>query len=101
MDRSELAQNVGANNLAESFMAFNTHYRDSGLFGIYAVAKVCGLFKTVLYVVCVLFITVLHYIGHVMGFHESSNHIYHVLFSRLCLQFLSHRSAKWSPFNIE
>jgi processing peptidase subunit beta len=44
LDRSELAQNVGANDLAESFMAFNTNYRDSGLFGIYAVAKVCGPF---------------------------------------------------------
>ncbi|KAG0578850.1 hypothetical protein KC19_4G054400 [Ceratodon purpureus] len=37
---SELAQDVGANDLAESFMAFNTNYRDSGLFGVYAVAKI-------------------------------------------------------------
>lgn len=49
-NRSELAQNVGANDLAESFMAFNTNYRDSGLFGIYAVAKVCCPLKSVLYV---------------------------------------------------
>lgn len=38
--RSEMAQKVGANDLAESYMAFNTNYNDSGLFGIYAVAKV-------------------------------------------------------------
>ena len=49
LDRSELAQDVGANDLAESFMAFNTNYRDSGLFGVYAVAKVCGPLKTVSY----------------------------------------------------
>lgn len=35
---SKLAQNVAANNLAENFMAFNTAYSDTGLFGIYAVA---------------------------------------------------------------
>lgn len=38
--RSELAQKVDTEDLAESFMAFNTNYRDSGLFGIYAIAKV-------------------------------------------------------------
>lgn len=38
--RSELAQKVAANELAESFMAFNTNYSDAGLFGVYAVAKV-------------------------------------------------------------
>ncbi len=36
---SEMAQKIGANNLAESVMAFNTNYTDAGLFGIYAVAK--------------------------------------------------------------
>lgn len=36
---SELAQKVAANELAESFMAFNTNYSDAGLFGVYAVAK--------------------------------------------------------------
>lgn len=36
---SELAQKVAANELAESFMAFNTNYSDAGLFGIYTIAK--------------------------------------------------------------
>jgi len=35
-----MAQQVAANGLAESVMAFNTNYSDSGLFGVYAVAKV-------------------------------------------------------------
>ena len=35
---SKLAQTVAANGLAESFVAFNTNYRDTGLFGVYAVA---------------------------------------------------------------
>jgi predicted Zn-dependent peptidase len=38
--RSEMAQQISANDLAESVMAFNTNYSDSGLFGVYAVAKV-------------------------------------------------------------
>lgn len=37
---SELAQRVGINEIAESLMAFNTNYKDIGLFGVYAVAKV-------------------------------------------------------------
>lgn len=36
---SELAQRVGINELAESIMAFNTNYKDAGLFGVYAIAK--------------------------------------------------------------
>lgn len=40
MDSSELAQRVGINEVAESMMAFNTNYKDTGLFGVYAVAKV-------------------------------------------------------------
>ncbi|KAM7520670.1 hypothetical protein LguiB_019632 [Lonicera macranthoides] len=36
---SELAQRVGINEIAESMMAFNTNYKDNGLFGVYAVAK--------------------------------------------------------------
>ncbi|KAJ4841156.1 hypothetical protein Tsubulata_016918 [Turnera subulata] len=36
---SELAQRVGINEIAESMMAFNTNYKDIGLFGVYAVAK--------------------------------------------------------------
>ncbi|XP_047310329.1 probable mitochondrial-processing peptidase subunit beta, mitochondrial [Impatiens glandulifera] len=36
---SELAQRVGINGIAESVMAFNTNYNDTGLFGVYAVAK--------------------------------------------------------------
>lgn len=38
--RSELAQKVGANGLAENVQAFNTNYNDAGLFGVYATAKV-------------------------------------------------------------
>jgi hypothetical protein len=34
---SMLAQRVAINKLANSFMAFNTNYQDSGLFGVYAV----------------------------------------------------------------
>ncbi|KAF5748935.1 mitochondrial-processing peptidase subunit beta [Tripterygium wilfordii] len=36
---SELVQMVAINEVAESMMAFNTNYNDTGLFGIYAVAK--------------------------------------------------------------
>ncbi|KAI9085230.1 hypothetical protein K1719_032753 [Acacia pycnantha] len=36
---SELAQRVGINEVAESMMAFNTNYKDTGLFGVYAVAS--------------------------------------------------------------
>ncbi|VVB14592.1 unnamed protein product [Arabis nemorensis] len=36
---SELAQRVAINEIAESIKAFNTNYKDTGLFGIYAVAK--------------------------------------------------------------
>ncbi|CAI5939935.1 unnamed protein product [Closterium sp. NIES-64] len=36
---SELAQKVAANSLCERFMAFNTNYSDTGLFGVYACAK--------------------------------------------------------------
>ncbi|GLT36219.1 hypothetical protein SLA2020_106130 [Shorea laevis] len=35
----ELAQRVAINEIAESMMAFNTNYKDTGLFGVYAVAK--------------------------------------------------------------
>ncbi|EAY89022.1 hypothetical protein OsI_10505 [Oryza sativa Indica Group] len=36
---SELVQRVAINDIAESIMAFNTNYKDTGLFGVYAVAK--------------------------------------------------------------
>ncbi|KAK6921930.1 Peptidase M16, N-terminal [Dillenia turbinata] len=36
---SELAQRVANNEIAENMMAFNTNYKDTGLFGVYAVAK--------------------------------------------------------------
>ncbi|KAJ0982012.1 hypothetical protein J5N97_010267 [Dioscorea zingiberensis] len=36
---SELAQRCAINEIAESMMAFNTNYKDTGLFGVYAVAK--------------------------------------------------------------
>ncbi|KAL3643878.1 hypothetical protein CASFOL_011810 [Castilleja foliolosa] len=35
----ELAQRVGINQIADNMMAFNTNYKDTGLFGVYAVAK--------------------------------------------------------------
>ncbi|KAF5934069.1 hypothetical protein HYC85_030240, partial [Camellia sinensis] len=37
---SELAQRVGINEIAENMMAFNTNYKDTSLFGVYAIAKV-------------------------------------------------------------
>ncbi|XP_010939148.1 probable mitochondrial-processing peptidase subunit beta, mitochondrial [Elaeis guineensis] len=36
---SELGQRIAVNEIAESMMAFNTNYKDTGLFGVYAVAK--------------------------------------------------------------
>ncbi|XP_071686271.1 probable mitochondrial-processing peptidase subunit beta, mitochondrial [Rutidosis leptorrhynchoides] len=36
---SQLAQLIGISELAENMMAFNTNYKDTGLFGVYAVAK--------------------------------------------------------------
>lgn len=44
LDSSELAQRVGIDEIAESMMAFNTNYKDTGLFGVYAVAKVWRFF---------------------------------------------------------
>ncbi|WOL20406.1 putative mitochondrial-processing peptidase subunit beta, mitochondrial [Canna indica] len=35
---SQLARRVGTNDLAESIMAFNTNYRDTGLLGVYSIA---------------------------------------------------------------
>ena len=44
---SKLAQRVATNGLANSYMAFNTNYHDTGLFGVYAVcdkdAAVCAV----------------------------------------------------------
>lgn len=36
---SKLAQRVASNDLCNSYMAFNTNYHDTGLFGVYAVAS--------------------------------------------------------------
>ncbi|XP_021806378.1 probable mitochondrial-processing peptidase subunit beta, mitochondrial [Prunus avium] len=36
---SELAQRVAINDIADSYMAFNTNYKDTGLFGVFATAK--------------------------------------------------------------
>jgi len=36
---SSLAQTLSSKNLATSFMAFNTSYTDTGLFGLYAVTE--------------------------------------------------------------
>ena len=33
---SLMAQRVAINHLADSYMAFNTNYHDTGLFGVYA-----------------------------------------------------------------
>ena len=41
--RSQLARRVSTDNLAESMMAFNTNYLDTGLFGIYATGMVIPL----------------------------------------------------------
>jgi hypothetical protein len=41
---SELVQRVAIDEIAESMMAFNTNYKDTGLFGVYAVAKVWWTF---------------------------------------------------------
>jgi len=38
--RSSLARGISNANLAESLMAFNTNYRDTGIFGIYTTAQV-------------------------------------------------------------
>lgn len=35
---NRLAQRIAINGLADSYMAFNTNYHDTGLFGVYAVA---------------------------------------------------------------
>lgn len=32
-----LTQKIATDNLADAFMAFNTNYHDTGLFGVYAV----------------------------------------------------------------
>uniref|UniRef100_A0A0A9DW84 Peptidase M16 C-terminal domain-containing protein n=1 Tax=Arundo donax TaxID=35708 RepID=A0A0A9DW84_ARUDO len=37
---SALARGISNGNLAESLMAFNTNYRDTGIFGIYTTALV-------------------------------------------------------------
>ncbi|KAK8943687.1 hypothetical protein KSP40_PGU005008 [Platanthera guangdongensis] len=36
---SELVQRIAINEIAESMMAFNTNYKDTGLFGVYAMCK--------------------------------------------------------------
>lgn len=40
LNSSDLVQKVAINEVAENMMAFNTNYKDTGLFGVYAVAKV-------------------------------------------------------------
>lgn len=37
---STLLARIGSNDIAESMMTFNTNYKDVGLFGVYAIAKV-------------------------------------------------------------
>ncbi|RRT56834.1 hypothetical protein B296_00036425, partial [Ensete ventricosum] len=36
----KLSQRIAINEIAESMMAFNTNYKDTGLFGVYAIAKI-------------------------------------------------------------
>lgn len=43
-NRSELVQRIAINEIAESMMAFNTNYKDTGLFGVYAMCKVSIFF---------------------------------------------------------
>lgn len=43
---SKLAQRVATNGLANSYMAFNTNYHDTGLFGVYAVCDKGGPVST-------------------------------------------------------
>lgn len=43
--RSQLVQKIAIDNLAENMMAFNTNYKDTGLFGVYAIAKVYNFVK--------------------------------------------------------
>lgn len=40
LNSSQLVQRVAINEIAECMTAFNTNYKDTGLFGVYAVAKV-------------------------------------------------------------
>ena len=56
---SELTQYVAANNLCHSITAFNTHYSDTGLFGLYAEADKDTLYD--LAWVCMNFMTKLVY----------------------------------------
>ncbi|XP_057956573.1 probable mitochondrial-processing peptidase subunit beta, mitochondrial [Malania oleifera] len=54
---SDLAQKIGINEVAESMMAFNTNYKDTGLFGVYAVAKpdcLDDLAYAIMYEICKL-----------------------------------------------
>lgn len=37
---SQLVERIAIDEIAESMMAFNTNYKDTGLFGIYAAAEV-------------------------------------------------------------
>lgn len=49
-------QRVAINDIAESVMAFNTNYKDTGLFGVYAIAKVRSLlfFSLLFYFCCIV-----------------------------------------------
>ena len=40
LNSSQLVQRVAINEIAECITAFSTNYKDTGLFGVYAVAKV-------------------------------------------------------------
>ncbi|CAI9109797.1 OLC1v1009701C2 [Oldenlandia corymbosa var. corymbosa] len=54
---SALAQRCSINGIAESMMAFNSNYKDTGLFGVYAIAKpdcLDDLAYSIMYEVCKL-----------------------------------------------
>lgn len=40
LNSSQLVERIAIDEIAESMMAFNTNYKDTGLFGVYAAAEV-------------------------------------------------------------
>lgn len=44
--RSELVQMASISELAESIKTFNINYKDTGLFGVYAMAKVSKILRS-------------------------------------------------------
>jgi hypothetical protein len=61
---SDLTQRVAINEIAESIMAFNTNYKDTGLFGVYAVAKVNPELHSYLSFISFLYLSILAVSSH-------------------------------------